>query len=327
MLQCSRSSGDCSHKLPASSSRSSSLTSWTRQRAIDLDSLRCFDLAARHLNFRAAARAASLSPAAFGQRIAGLERELQVSLFQRTTRRVSLTETGARLAPLARGLLREAREFAAAARAPQHPAPYELTLATRFELGLSWLTPALTPLAAAHPERRLHLSFGDNADLIARVRDGSVDAAITSARLFPAGLRHEELHAERYAFVASAESARSRPLREAADARQHVLLDIGPELPLLQYLLNASGRATWRFERLEYLGTIAAIRLRVYEGAGVAVLPRYFVQADLAGGRLVELCPGIELDRDAFRLLWRADHPLQGQLMALAAELRALPLR
>src|SRR5258708_33936200 len=59
-----------------------------------LESLRCFDAAARLLRFRAAAKAVHLTPAALGHRIRQLEAELGVRLFERTTRRGRLTSAG-----------------------------------------------------------------------------------------------------------------------------------------------------------------------------------------------------------------------------------------
>jgi len=83
----------------------------------------------------------------------------------------------------------------------------------------------------------------------------------------------------------------------------------------------------WSFAKVEYLGTIGAIRMRVLQGAGVAVLPRYFVAADLRSRRLVRLMPGIDLQRDAFRLVWRTGHPRESSLRELASDLAKLPVR
>ena len=52
----------------------------------DLESLRCFEAGATHLNFRVAAKAVGLSPAALGDRIKRLEDQLDARLFVRTTR-------------------------------------------------------------------------------------------------------------------------------------------------------------------------------------------------------------------------------------------------
>lgn len=296
--------------------------------SLDLESLACFEAAARLRSFRVAARSVHLSPAAFGERIRKLEEELGVQLFTRTTRRVDLTPAGERALGHARQLLDQARLMRSIARDPSLPAPFDLTLGTRFELGLSWLTPALPILEARRPERRIHLSFGDSPDVLAHVRTGTLDCAVTSARLILPGLRYEVLHEEGYVFVASPRLLRRRPLRGPEDSSEHTLIDVSPELPLFRYFLDAwRGGAPWIFERLSYLGTIAAIRMRVLEGAGVAVLPRYFVAGDLARRRLAVLQPEVALDTDSFRLLWREGHAREPELRELAQELRALPLR
>ncbi|MEQ9320960.1 MAG: LysR family transcriptional regulator, partial [Polyangiaceae bacterium] len=115
----------------------------------DLESLRCFHAAAQHLNFREAARTVGLSPAAFGDRIKRLEELLDVRLFDRTTRKVALTPAGERLWPHARQCLEQASRCAEIARGEHGTSPFALTIGTRFELGMSWITPALSELEQA----------------------------------------------------------------------------------------------------------------------------------------------------------------------------------
>lgn len=295
----------------------------------DLDSLRCFDAAATHLSFRIAAKAVALSPAAFGDRIKRLEDQLAAPLFARTTRRVALTPAGHRLLVQARRVLDEAGRCRHVVRDDAVPIPYELTIGTRFELGLSWLTPALRSLHAERPERTLHLVFGDSADLLARARNAVLDAVVTSMRLTAGNLSYELLHTEDYVFVGGSAVLGRRPLTRSSDAAHHTLLDVSPDLPLFRYFLDARhdhADAAWTFGKLEYLGTIGAIRLRVLQGAGVAVLPRYFVDGDLRARRMVRLVPRTQLQRDAFRLIWRAHHPRETELRVLARDLARLPL-
>ncbi len=290
---------------------------------MDLDSLRCFVAVAETLHFRAAAERLALSPAAVSDRIRRLEDALDCSLFDRTTRSVSLTDPGRRLLPHARRLLADAARSAAVARGDDRPLPFELTLGTRYELGLSWLCPALAGLAGDRPERTIHLYMGDTDALLDRLDRRAVDACVLSARLTRPHLRTIVLHDEAYAFV----SAGAGPAC-AADAEAFTLVDAAPDLPLFRYLLDAlPDGSPWRFGRTLYMGGIGAIRYQVLAGAGVAVLPRYFVAPDLAEGRLVELLPERPPRSDHFRLVWRADHPRDDELVALADALRALPLR
>ncbi|MGB0696390.1 MAG: LysR family transcriptional regulator [Rhodospirillaceae bacterium] len=62
-----------------------------------LHALVCFEAAARHGGFKAAAGEMNVTPAAISHQIKALEQDLQVSLFVRHHRGVALTETGALL--------------------------------------------------------------------------------------------------------------------------------------------------------------------------------------------------------------------------------------
>lgn len=295
----------------------------------DLESLRCFLAAARHLNFRDAARAVALSPAAFSDRIQRLESTLGVALFERTTRRVALSIAGERLIPEAQRCLDQARRCAEVVLGEDlAPMPYELTIGTRFELGLSWLVPALEGLEKTRPERRLHLSFGDTPDLVRKVQREMIDAFVSSARLSDAGFSYARLHEEKYVFVGHQQLLTEKPLLCRHDCKHHTLIDAHRDLALFRYFLDTRpGGEDWAFRRVDILGTIGAVRLRVLAGAGVAVLPHYFVKEDLRRGKLQVILPEIELPVDWFRLVWRADHPREAALRKLAEDLGGLALR
>ena len=292
----------------------------------DLESLRCFDAAASRLNFRAASAQVFLSHAAFSDRIKRLEEQVGAPLFVRTTRHVALTAAGQALWPRARVALEAAR----ACLNPEAPeeSPYELILSTRFELGLSWLVPALETLEVHHPQRTVHLHFSDSTEMMTALRRGTVDCAVSSVRLVEANLKYTLLHEESYVFVAAPRLLRASALRQPDDASKHRLLDISGDLPLFRYFLDARPRdEKWSFERVQHLGTIGAVRALALAGRGVAVLPRYFVREDVAKGRLTQLFKSQQLLTDFFRLIWRAEHPRHAQLEQLGAELQKLPIQ
>lgn len=293
----------------------------------DLDDLRCFVAAARLLHFRHAARSVSLTPAAFGQRIKRLEVQIGKPLFRRTTRSVHLTEAGRALVPTAESCLRDAEACLRAARGELKVPHLEVTLGTRHELGLSWIVPQLDSLGAALPWLSLHLYVGSGADLLLRVRTTEVDCAVTSTRLVDPKLDSIRLHREDYVFCGARTLLAKQPFTRAEHAAQHTLLDTAPELPLFRYWRDAPGGGDrLRFARAVRLGTIEAIRLRVAEGAGVAVLPRYLVEEELARGRFRRILPSVEPLSDYFRLIFRTDDPRRSAFEALATELMKTPL-
>lgn len=295
--------------------------------SLSLDGLRCFLEAARFLNFRAAARAVALSPAALGQQLKKLEGELGTPLFVRSTRSVRLTEAGRLLLPYARGALEAVEECRRAALGEAPHVPLELVLGTRYELGMSWIVPMLGRLESEHPGLTLHLYFGSGPDLLLRVRSGSVDGAVTSTRLTDPKLDSLKLHEERYAFVGARQLLRDNPLRNAQDAARHTLIDTNEELPLFRYWRDGRGGIdSLRFQRILRLGSVQAISHFVLAGRGVAVLPEYFVEKDLKAKRLVRVMPQVKLLTDYFRLVFRSDDPKRSLYASLAATMQRIPL-
>lgn len=292
----------------------------------DLESLRCFVAAANHKSFRRAAREVALSPAAFSDRMRRLEEQLGERLFTRTTRSCQLSVAGERALPHAEQAIAAARRCAEAG--AESPLPFDLTIGTRFELGLSWLVPALSELTAAQPARRLHLYFGDTDALLAALSGGVADAIVTSARTSQPGVFVQALHEERYALVASPKLLARTPLQSEKDAPAHTLLDVHADLPLFRYFVDGRpAREVWRFQHVQRLGTIAAVAAQARAERGVAVLPRYFVERDLARKVLVEPFPKAKLSVDYFRLMYRKNHPRAADLADLAEALRGRPLR
>jgi DNA-binding transcriptional LysR family regulator len=294
----------------------------------DLDALRCFSEAARLLNFRAAARVVGLTPAALGQRIRQLEDLLDARLFHRTTRSVTLTEQGLALLPYAQKTLDAAVDCVRAGRGEVGPAPIELVLGTRHELGLSWVVPMLPRLQNDHPGLTIHVYFGSGPDLVHRVRTLQIDCAVTSSLLNDPKIDSVRLHEERYLFVGAPGLLKRQPFERIEQAVQHVLVDISPDLPLFRYWRDGEGGSdSVQFERVLSMGTIAAIRQLVLWGEGVAVLPEYFVAPDMEAGHLTPLFPDKKLLSDYFRLVFRADDPRRSVYERMAETMLAEPLR
>lgn len=293
-----------------------------------LESLRCFVAAARVLNFRSAAASLALTPAAVGQRIKQLEDELGAALFVRTTRHMQLTTAGLALMPRAEACLMAATACLEVGDTNVAMPSMDLLLGTRHELGISWILPQLDDLRALFPSVRLHLYFGSGPDLLLRVRTLEVDCAITSSAISEERLAALPLHREEYVFVASPRLLAKTPFRKAQDAAKHELVDVNTQRSLFRYFIDAEASpGDLMFKSFLRLGTIEAVRRRVVDGAGVAVLPKYLVEPDLRARRLVRLFTKVNLRDDCFRLVFRSDDPRRPIFERLAAAMREVPLR
>jgi DNA-binding transcriptional LysR family regulator len=78
---------------------------------------------------------------------------------------------------------------------------------------------------------------------------------------------------------------------------------------------------------MTWLGTIGAIRARVAAGAGVAMLPEYFVRDELRRKRFVRVFPQVVPRSDWFRLVFRTDDRRRAVFELLGRALAAEPLR
>lgn len=291
----------------------------------DLVSLQCFIALSKSLSFKVAAQSVSLSPAAFSDRIRKLEDQLDASLFERTTRRVKISDLGARLVPHANELLQSAARWVEATSLEGITTPYHIRLGTRFELGMSWVVHLLSQLKHQRPERSISLSWGTDQELLRMLFQGEIDAMISSVRVRDPSLNILPLHREDYVIVAAPQLGLTE--LHIDDAKSLSLIDTEVELPLFRYFSESlTDGHPWLFKNIELMGTIAAVRARVLDGVGIAVLPLYFVKDDLTQGQLINLMPSLNLKHDFFRLIWREEIIYKNALSNLASELSNVPL-
>ncbi len=293
-----------------------------------IEALECFVAAAGTLNFRSAASEVHLSAAAFGQRIRQLEEHFGIPLFTRTTRKVELSDAGRRLLPPTREILENIADLAPLVHDDDIVVERHITIGTRHELGLSWLTPMISQLEKAVPGAVVHLRFGDGEELLRLVRKGEIDAAVSSTRLADRRFSFEILHEEFYQMVASDELVKSADIDSIESLLNQTLIDADTNLPLATYWLDADKeRAHMQFNSVRSMGTIGAIRDLVLRGQGVAVLPSYFVQKDVEHGRLQTIFSEKKLLSDHFRLLFSRNSRLTRVFEAFSEVMRNTPLR
>ncbi len=136
----------------------------------------------------AAAERLDLSPAAVSKSLAKLEQQLGVRLFNRSTRRLSITQEGARFLVDARAALRLLDQAVAdVSQAAQAPAG-RVRISAGIGFGRRWVLPALPAITAAHPQLSIDVDLDNRpADLVAEgydigIRGGVVEDSSLIAR-------------------------------------------------------------------------------------------------------------------------------------------------
>ena len=121
----------------------------------------------------------NINPSSVSRAIASLEKELDIRLFQRTTRRLSLTESGAvyyeQVEPLVSGLA--SATIAAQDVSTQPKGTLRITASVSF--GLTCLVPYLAQFEAAYPDLSVDLILSDSVlDLVNERIDVAVRLAL-----------------------------------------------------------------------------------------------------------------------------------------------------
>jgi LysR family transcriptional activator of dmlA len=138
----------------------------------ELADLRVFCAVARHASFNAAATDVGISPAYVSKRVADLERALKVTLFQRTTRRVQITEEGALAYAWARRVLEAADSLNEEVVGAKGSPTGTLRICASMRLGRNHVSHILAMLETAHPGLQVWLELLDRrVDLIGEAFD------------------------------------------------------------------------------------------------------------------------------------------------------------
>ncbi len=145
---------------------------------MDLRLLRQFVAVAEHLHFGRAAQTLAMAQPPLSRAIRALETELGVPLFERSQRRVALTDAGRVLLPDARQVLAAAGRLAGSARSAAAGDQGELALAFVSIVDYSFLPDLLRRFTGRFPGVRVNLREATTDVQIADLRAGRSDAGI-----------------------------------------------------------------------------------------------------------------------------------------------------
>ena len=151
---------------------------------MNLQQLRTLVAINDHNRFADAAASVHLTPAAVSQQMRGLEEELQITLFDRTTRPPRPTPHAATMIEAAREVLAKFDTFAAMARTEGEIAG-TLVLGSATGITSAMIPKALAALRDRHPKMQVRIEEGLTDQLIHRVRRRTIDAAIIPEPLVP----------------------------------------------------------------------------------------------------------------------------------------------
>lgn len=267
---------------------------------MNISSLEILRKVAQQGSFAAAARTLDLDPSSVSRTIASLEEQLSLRLFQRTTRRLLLTEAGdvylKRVDPLLNELdyaLDEARKVS------EGPSGH-LRMTASVSFGQACLLPHIKEFNQLYPDIKLELRLTDSVvDLVADGIDLACRLAPTSnSELI--GIRLFDTHYR--VCVSPGYLAHGTNINCPEDLEQHNC----PVFTLPQY------RTQWLFKDMDSnltkvriksdlsISSALALRECALSGLGPVLLADWLVDDDIEEGRLLQLLTKYQVSAEDF---------------------------
>ena len=276
-------------------------------------------------SFTAAGERLNLSNSAVGKAVARLEARLGVRLFERTTRRLALTDAGQAFHRTCQRVLGELEEAEHVLQAEGSVPVGKLRIDLPATYGQLHVMPLLFEFLKSYPGVQPQISFTDR--FVDLVEDGiDVAVRIGASATWPAPIGHRFLGQERRIFCcAPSYLERVGPLADALAALVRVEGVLyrradGSPGPWLIQRGNAPVEHLQPRARLEVANAQAWVDA-VVQGLGVAQISTWLVGDRIARGELVEVLPSFAADGLPLYLLWQRSRQLLPKVDALLAHL------
>jgi DNA-binding transcriptional LysR family regulator len=278
-------------------------------------------------SFTAAAKSLHLTSSAISKSVARLEARLGSQLFERTTRRLTLTDAGQAFYDTCTRVLNELSEAESVLAAQRSIPVGRLRLAVPNTFGRMRVMPLLNQFCLQNPEMQINLSFSDRfVDLF---EDGiDIAVRIGGPAEYPASLGFRYLGSEQLIFCASpgwiARQGMPATLEELASHRAIVYDRIdGSTTPWR--VMSPDGRiATRTVPHRMALGDGEAQVAAVVAGLGVAQMATWLMEKELSGGELVPILPELAVDGLPLTVIWPRKKQLTPKVDALLSVLNQL---
>lgn len=159
---------------------------------------------ARYKSFSKASDYLFVTQPAVSKRVASLEAELGVELFNRIARTVSLTEAGKQLLGRAQELVNQADELQRYASNLNEDISGNLSISVSHHIGLHRMPPVLRSFNERYPDVNLDIRFEDSDQAFNSVEQGDIEfAVITLPQILPAKINAQVVWVDELHIVAS----------------------------------------------------------------------------------------------------------------------------
>jgi DNA-binding transcriptional LysR family regulator len=251
---------------------------------MDTQNLKAFLLVAETGSFSLAAQKLHLTQPAVSKRVAQLEQQLNVALFDRIGRTIGTTEAGEALLPHARAVQLELQAAEQSVRDLAGEVRGRLRLATSHHIGLHRLPPVLSFFSKTFPDVHLDIDFMDSEQAYELTQRGEAELAVVT--LAPAPVTNiitRAIWSDPLDFMVQKGHELSRQKKmDLKELSKHPAILPGLNTYTGQIVKNLFDRRSLPMQIAIATNYLETIRMMASVGLGWTVLPRSMLDASLA---------------------------------------------
>ncbi|WP_426400078.1 LysR family transcriptional regulator [Ralstonia sp. R-29] len=255
---------------------------------MNLRFLETFVWVARLRSFRLTADKLFTTQASISARIAALEEELGVRLFDRDTRGVQLTPDGHKVLEYADRMVSTLHQLQAAV--AQRPGfEGRVRVGAMDSVIHTWLSPLIARTAEMFPALEIELVADSAMHLVEQLQKGALDIAFQTDVLRAESVRNVQLAQYPIHWVVAANSRLAHPYASLQElARERLITFVRNSRPH-QDMLNLLHLHGIESPRVNCVNSVAAMTRLVGDGFGVGALPTVLVRDRIESGALTVL--------------------------------------
>ncbi|MFC3052877.1 LysR family transcriptional regulator [Kordiimonas pumila] len=256
-----------------------------------LDDLALFIAIAEHGGFTAAAKAVQLPKSTVSRRLSDYEARLGITLFQRSTRALSLTNEGMKLYQSAKPAIEAALAIdQTLSEKSGNRASGRVSITTTAAMGQHLVAPHLPALLDSYPNIQVELRLSENR---INIINDAVDIAIRMGELEDSDLMARRLTSINRLVVATPTylAAKGTP-RTPQDLMQHNCIITRQDLSVWHFPGDHTIHIKWQIAA----GNMLVARDLTLASTGISILPAMFIEDDLAANRLVPILADYPLE-------------------------------
>ncbi len=256
---------------------------------MNLRFLEAFVWVARLSSFKAAADKLCTTQAGISSRIATLEEQLGVRLFERDRRSVTLTFQGTELLPMAESMLELHAKMRAAVGSPQVSSG-TLRIGVMETVVHTWLPALLSRFSRRYPQITIELQSDTSPRLRDELLRGRLDVAFQTEAISEGFIENRGIAMLAMRWVAAASLPLAPGTLRLADLAEWPIISFQRESVVYRSVLAAASGGELRTPlKVSFFSSLAAMIELAKTGFGVAPLPVAVVQREVERGELVLL--------------------------------------